>query len=261
MQCRHELLNVCRTRSTAESVKDMKISLVIPMYNESSIIEGAVKTFSEYLASTFEDWELIFVDDGSVDGCASVVEKAAQSQPRIRLCSYTPNRGKGYAVRTGMLAAEGDLVLFTDCDNAYGTDALGRMAAVFSESDADIVVGSRNLSKDGYEGYTWIRKIASKTYIRMIKMAAGFRLSDSQCGIKGFRRDAAKRIFSNCEVDRFAFDLEVLMIANKLGLKIEEMPVKIVNHRESKVNVMRDSVKMLRDVRRMKKRIQKKELH
>lgn len=258
---RHEMLNMCRTRSTAERVKDMKISLVIPMYNESSIIEGAVKTFSEYLASTFEDWELIFVDDGSADGCASVVEKAAQSQPRIRLCSYTPNRGKGYAVRTGMLAAEGDLILFTDCDNAYGTDALGRMAAVFSGSDADIVVGSRNLSKDGYEGYTWIRKIASKTYIRMIKMAAGFRLSDSQCGIKGFRRNAAKRIFSNCEVDRFAFDLEVLMIANKLGLKIEEMPVKIVNHRESKVNVMRDSVKMLRDVRRMKKRIQKKELH
>ena len=94
----------------------------------------------------------------------------------------------------------------------------------------------------------------------MIKIAAGFRLSDSQCGIKGFRRAAAQRIFPHCEVDRFAFDLEVLMIANKLGLKIEEMPVKIVNHRESKVNVMRDSLKMLRDVRRMKKRIRKKEL-
>lgn len=238
----------------------MKISLVIPMYNESSIIENAVKTFSEYMAARFEDWELIFVDDGSADGCEAAVERAAQSQPRIRLCSYTPNRGKGYAVRTGMLAAAGDVVLFTDCDNAYGTEALGRMADIFSQSDADIVVGSRNLSKDGYEGYTWIRKLASKTYIRMIKIAAGFRLSDSQCGIKGFRRAAAQRIFPHCEVDRFAFDLEVLMIANKLGLKIEEMPVKIVNHRESKVNVMRDSLKMLRDVRRMKKRIRKKEL-
>ena len=238
----------------------MKISLVIPMYNESSIIEDAVKTFSEYMAARFEDWELIFVDDGSADGCATAVERAAQSQPRIRLCSYTPNRGKGYAVRTGMLAAAGDVVLFTDCDNAYGTEALGRMADIFSQSDVDIVVGSRNLSKDGYEGYTWIRKLASKTYIRMIKIAAGFRLSDSQCGIKGFRRAAAQRIFPHCEVDRFAFDLEVLMIANKLGLKIEEMPVKIVNHRESKVNVMRDSLKMLRDVRRMKKRIRKKEL-
>lgn len=238
----------------------MKISLVIPMYNEGSIIEDAVKTFSEFLASAFEDWELIFVDDGSVDGCASVVEKASQAQPRIRLCSYAPNRGKGCAVRTGMLAAQGDIILFTDCDNAYGTNALGRLAAAFSTSDADIIVGSRNLSKDGYEGYTLLRKVASKTYIWMIKVAAGFRLSDSQCGIKGFRCDAAKRIFANCEVDRFAFDLEVIMIANKLGLRIAEMPVKIVNHRESKVHVLRDSIKMLRDVRRMKKRIRKRDL-
>ena len=85
-------------------------------------------------------------------------------------------------------------------------------------------------------------------------------LSDSQCGIKGFRRDAAKKIFSNCEVDRFAFDLEVIMIANKVGYRIEEMPVKIINHRESKVNVLRDSFKMLRDVRRMKKRIKRQQL-
>ncbi len=237
----------------------MKISLVIPIYNENSIIEDAIKTFSGYMASAFEDWELIFVDDGSTDGCAAAVNAAASSNPHIRLCSYTPNRGKGYAVRTGMLSAEGDIILFTDCDNAYGTDALGKMISVFSDSEADIVIGSRNLSKDGYEGYTFIRRLASKTYIKLIALAAGFRLSDSQCGIKGFRRAAARRIFTNCEVDRFAFDLEVIMIANKLGYRIEEMPVKIVNHRESKVNVLRDSVKMLRDVRRMKKRIQKQD--
>jgi len=233
----------------------MKVSLIIPMYNESSIIDGAVGTFSEYMKSAFEDWELIFVNDGSSDDCGAAVAAAAEKEPRIRLCAYAPNRGKGYAVRTGMLAATGDIILFTDCDNAYGTEAVGEMAAVFSRSDADIVVGSRNLSKDGYEGYTFIRKLASKTYIKVIALAAGFRLSDSQCGIKGFRRDAAKKIFSNCEVDRFAFDLEVIMIANKLGYRIEEMPVKIINHRESKVNVLRDSFKMLRDVRRMKKRI------
>ena len=238
----------------------MKISLVIPMYNESSIIDGALKTFSEYMKSAFEDWELIFVDDGSSDGCGAVVSAAAQTEPRIRLCAYSPNRGKGYAVRTGMLSATGDIILFTDCDNAYGTEAVGELAGVFSKSDADIVVGSRNLSKDGYEGYTFIRKLASKTYIKVISIAAGFRLSDSQCGIKGFRHDAAKKIFSNCEVDRFAFDLEVIMIANKLGYRIEEMPVKIINHRESKVNVLRDSFKMLRDVRRMKKRIKRQQL-
>ena len=238
----------------------MKISLIIPMYNESSIIEQAVSTFSSYMEKRFEDWELIFVDDGSADGCGDAVTAAHEKDARIRLCRYTPNRGKGYAVRTGVLAAEGDLILFTDCDNAYGEEAIGNIADALINSGADIVVGSRNLSKDGYEGYTFLRKLASKTYIKVIAVAAGFKLTDSQCGIKAFRSDIAKKIFSNCEVDRFAFDLEVIMIATKLKAQIGEMPVKIINHRESTVHVLRDSVKMLRDVYRMKKRIKKQEI-
>lgn len=230
------------------------------MYNESSIIEDAVRTYASYLEGRFEDWELIFVDDGSADGCGDVVLAAHEKDERIRLCRYTPNRGKGYAVRTGVLAAQGDLILFTDCDNAYGEEAIGRLADNLTDSGADIVVGSRNLSKDGYEGYTVFRKLASKTYIKVIAVAAGFKLTDSQCGIKGFRADIAKKIFSNCEVDRFAFDLEVIMIATKLGAQIKEMPVKIINHRESTVHVLGDSVKMLRDVYRMKKRIKKQEI-
>ena len=238
----------------------MKISLIIPMYNESAIIADALQTFSSYMESRFEDWELIFVDDGSSDGCGNAVAAAHEKDERIRLCRYTPNRGKGHAVRTGVLAAKGDVILFTDCDNAYGEEAIGRLADLLAESGADIVVGSRNLSKDGYEGYTFLRKIASKAYIKVIAVAAGFRLSDSQCGFKGFRGEIAKKIFSNCEVDRFAFDLEVIMIANKLGATIGEMPVKIINHRASTVHVLRDSVKMLRDVHRMKKRIKKQEI-
>ena len=238
----------------------MKVSLVIPMYNESSIIDDAIKTFSEYLKTKYEDWELIFVDDGSKDGCGDAVRKASEEEPRIRLEGYPDNRGKGCAVRTGMLAANGDIVVFTDCDNAYGEDAVGRMIDMFSENDADVIIGSRNLSKDGYKDYTFIRKIASKTYIKVIAMAAGFKLSDSQSGIKGFRREAAQKIFRNCEVDRFAFDLEAIMIAQKAGFKIAEMPVTIINHRESKVRVLRDALKMLSDVRKMKKRIKKMEL-
>ena len=230
------------------------------MYNESSIIAEALDTFSAYMEKRFEDWELIFVDDGSADGCGDIVAARQTEDSRIRLCRYTPNRGKGYAVRTGVLAATGDIILFTDCDNAYGEEAVGALADALTGSDADIVVGSRNLSKDGYEGYTFIRKLASKTYIKVIAIAAGFKLTDSQCGIKGFRADIAKKIFSNCEVDRFAFDLEVIMIATKLNAKIGEMPVKIINHRESTVHVLRDSVKMLRDVHRMKKRIKKQEI-
>ena len=239
----------------------MKISLIIPMYNESLIAADAVKTFSEYMKSAFEDWELIFVNDGSTDTCAEPVKAAHEQDERIRLVTYSPNRGKGYAVRQGVLAATGDYILFTDCDNAYGTDAVKRLADTLTETGADIVVGSRNLSKDGYDGYTFIRKVASKSYLKFIGIMAGFKLSDSQCGIKGFRHDAAKKIFRNCEVDRFAFDLEVLMIATKIGYKIAEMPVKIINHRESTVNLLQDATKMIRDVRTMKKRIKHQELN
>lgn len=238
----------------------MKLSLIIPMYNESSIVDGAIETFYEFLKANYEDFELIFVSDGSTDGCDNAVALASKKDERIKLCSYSPNRGKGYAVKTGMLAATGDVLIFTDCDNAYGVDAVKRMTEMFEKSEYDIIVGSRNLSSDGYEGYTFIRKAASKTYIKMISVAAGFKLSDSQCGIKGFTGAAAKKIFSNTEVERWAFDLEALMIAGRLGYKIGEMPVKVINHRDSKIHVMSDSVKMLCDVRRMKKRVKQMEI-
>ncbi|MGN1128023.1 MAG: hypothetical protein ACI4T6_03605, partial [Candidatus Flemingiibacterium sp.] len=136
-----------------------------------------------------------------------------------------------------------------------GLDVVKRAVDIFEISpETDIVIGSRNLSSDGYEGYTFIRKLASKTYIKCLALAAGFRLSDSQCGFKCFRHETAQKIFSTCEVDGFAFDFEVLIKAKNLGTKITEMPVKVINHRASKVNVLRDSFRMLRDIRRIKKR-------
>lgn len=238
----------------------MKISLIIPMYNESSIICGALDTFTGYMKERFHDWEIIFVSDGSTDSCEESVKKAAEVESCVKLISYTPNRGKGYAVRQGMLASSGDISVFTDCDNAYGTDVIGRIYEMFEKSDADIIVGSRNMDKSGYEGYTFLRKVASKVYIKILNIFAGFskyRLSDSQCGFKGFRTDAAKKIFSHCEVDRFAFDLETIMIAGKYGFKISQMPVKVINHRESKIHVFSDAFRMLSDVRKMKKRVKK----
>ena len=234
----------------------MKFSLCIPMYNESSIIRDTAKTLSDYMAATFEDYEIIFANDGSKDGCDRAVEELGL--PCVRVVGYEQNMGKGYAVRTAMLAAEGDIVMFTDADLAYGTDVIKRVYDTFIEnSDADMVIGSRNLSGDGYEGYTAIRKLASKTYIKVLSIIGGFKLSDSQCGCKAFTGKAAKEIFSRCEVNRFAFDFECILWAVKFGMKIVEMPVKIINHRESKVNVLKDSFKMVRDILKMKKRIKK----
>ena len=234
----------------------MKFSLCIPMYNELSIIKDTAKTLHEYMSANFEDYEIIFSNDGSKDGCDKAVEE--MNLPCVRVVGYEENRGKGYAVRTAMLAAEGDIIMFTDADLAYGCDVIKRVYETFLENpDAQMVIGSRNLSKDGYEGYTPIRKLASKTYIKVLCLAGGFKLSDSQCGCKAFTADAVKKIFTRCEVDRFAFDFEAILWAVKYGMTIHEIPVKIINHRESSVNLVRDTLKMLRDLTKMKRRIKK----
>jgi dolichyl-phosphate beta-glucosyltransferase len=234
----------------------MKISVCIPMYNEIRVIEETARRLSSYMESNFEDYEILFCSDGSTDGCDEAVR--ALQLPHVRVTGYAQNRGKGYAVRTAMLEATGDIRMFTDADLAYGTDVIGQVAAAFAENpEAELVIGSRNLQKDGYEGYTRWRRLASKIYIRVLCMAGGFRLSDSQCGCKAFTAKAAQTIFLRCEVNGFAFDFEAILWAVKYRFPIKEIPVRVINHGESKVRVVRDTFRMLRDLRRMKKRIKK----
>ena len=237
----------------------MKISVCIPMYNENAVIADTARTLWSYMNSTFADFEIVFCDDGSHDGCADTVR--ALELPGVRVVGYEQNRGKGYAVRTAMLAATGDIRMFTDADLAYGTEVIGRVAKTFAEHhDAALVIGSRNLASDGYEGYSKFRRFVSRAYIRVLCIAGGFRLSDSQCGCKAFSGDAAEAIFSRCEVDGFAFDFEAILWAVKMNLKIVEMPVKVLHHGASKVHVVRDTFRMLGDLRRMKKRIRRASL-
>ena len=234
----------------------MKISVCIPMYNESRIIADTAKTLSAYLSARFDDYELLFSDDGSTDGSADVVRDL--SLPNVRVTGYPENRGKGCAVRTAMLEATGDYVLFTDADLAYGTDVIGQAVETFREHpESALVIGSRNLNSDGYEGYTFLRRLASRVYIRMLCLIGGFRLTDSQCGCKAFTSAAAKEIFSRCEVNGFAFDFEALLWAQVRKLTVTEMPVKIINHRESKVHLLRDSFRMLRDLIRIRRRVRR----
>ena len=234
----------------------MKISVCIPMYNENRVIAASAKTLSEYMSANFEDYEIVFCSDGSTDGCDETVR--ALNLPNVRVIGYEKNQGKGCAVRTAVLAATGDVRMFTDADLAYGTGVIKQVADAFeANADADIVIGSRNLDKSGYEGYTLLRKIMSKVYIKVLCIAGGFKLSDSQCGCKAFRAEAAEKIFSRCEVNGFAFDFEAILWAVKMKMKIKEIPVRVINHGESKVRNIRDTLKMLRDLMKMKKRMRK----
>ena len=236
----------------------MKISVCIPMYNENTIIADCAGQLSEYMTGRFgDDWEVLFSDDGSTDGCGDTVR--GLGLPHVRVVGYEKNRGKGCAVRTAMLEARGDIVMFTDADLAYGTEVIGRAVDMFeADPDASLVIGSRNISADGYEGYTLLRKLASKAYIRVLCMTGGFRLSDSQCGCKAFRHEAAQAIFTRAEVDGFAFDFEVLLLADALRIPIIEMPVRVIHHRTSTVHLFRDAVRMLRDLIRIRRRVRRK---
>ena len=234
----------------------MRISLCVPMYNESSIIEGTARTLYEYMSENFgSDFEIIFADDGSRDGSSDIVKNL--NLPNVRVVGYEKNQGKGCAVRHGVLASQGDIVIFTDADLAYGVDVIKEAVDILDRGEHSVLVASRAKHKEGYEGYTFIRKLASKTYIKVLNLFGGIKISDAQCGFKAFVGEEGRRIFSLCKTNNFAFDLEVILIAQKMKLKIYELPAKIINHRESKVNVIKDAFRMMKEIAKIKKNISK----
>ncbi len=230
------------------------LSLIIPVYNEEKNLPTTLPKLAKWLADGKGKREVVFSDDGSTDRSAELIKNCAEHHSGIRLVSAPQNQGKGAAVRNGMLAANGRYRVFTDCDLAYGLDAVTRIEERLSAGRVDAVIGSRALHPNGYRGYGVFRRIMSKAYLELLKVAAGLTQTDSQCGIKGFTDEAAERIFSRCQINGFAFDLEVLTVAKKLGLKTAELPVCIVNHTDetSKVSPVKDTVRMLRDVRHIK---------
>ena len=231
----------------------MKYSIVIPMYNEAQMIENTIVRLQSFLDTLDGDGEVIFSNDGSRDGCEQTVLRVGKQDPRIRLTGSTENRGKGAAVRQGILASRGDYVLFTDCDIAYGEEQMRGLLRRLTQSPCELVIGSRALHADGYRGYSLPRKLMSKIYHTAVCLLSGFRHSDSQTGLKGFRGDAARKIFALCKIDRFAFDVEALLLAEKMGMQLEEYPVTILQNdgggRASKVHPLRDACRMLRDIR------------
>ena len=235
----------------------MQFSLIIPTYNEKRHLKDTLPALSAFFKAYFKDveYEVLFVDDGSRDESAEIIKEFAH--PCFHVLSYGENRGKGYAVRYGMLHANGNIRIFTDCDLAYGTEAVYEMYSRMVEKEAQMSIASRRLHKEGYGDYTFMRRLMSVVYFKMLKLFTSIKVSDSQCGLKGFSAEAAERIFSLCEADRFAFDMEVILFAQALGIQIDEMPAKVLANDESTVSAA-EPFRMLREALAIKKRVKRK---
>ena len=232
------------------------------MYNEISTVASTaaelVRVMEDYCGGSGDTYELILSDDGSVDGTYEAVPAAdamGVKRGTVVPIRTSTNYGKGAAVRRAAIASTGDVVLYTDCDLAYGTDSIIEAVDVMKKGGCDMLAGSRAIHPDGYKNYTRMRKLASRVYIGVLNLITGLNVTDSQCGFKIFRRELAHRIFPLAETNGWAFDLELFLLAKREGAVMSEIPVSVINHRESRINMLSDSVKMLREIFVIKNRV------
>jgi dolichyl-phosphate beta-glucosyltransferase len=200
-----------------------------------------------YLTTRGQRYEIIVVDDGSSDTTAAVVTEHAGRNPNVRLLSLERNSGKGIAVRTGVLSARGEKVLFADADGSTPIGEVERLESAL-ERGADIAIGSRAIpSAETHVATVWYRRFLGRLFNGTINCIVLPGLADTQCGFKLFRRSIVPAIFSRQTATGFSFDVEILLIARRLGLRIAEIPVNWTNVPGSKVNLVTDGTKMLRD--------------
>jgi glycosyltransferase involved in cell wall biosynthesis len=224
----------------------MSLSIVIPAYNESSRLGDSLREILRWLDSEGIDAEILVVDDGSSDDTAQVA--GAVGDPRVEVVSYSPNRGKGYAVRTGMLRASGDPILFSDADLSTPIHELKRLQKTLDEG-YDIVIGSRAVTGSKVVvSQSGFRKYGGKLFNLVVRAILPLPFKDTQCGFKLFRRHAARAIFGPARLEGFSFDVETLFLGRHMGLRIAEIPIEWHNAPGSKVNFLRDALRMLRDV-------------
>jgi dolichyl-phosphate beta-glucosyltransferase len=218
------------------------LTVILPCYNEATRLPGTLQTLLAHLPVIPGQVEVLVVNDGSTDATVTLAEAAAAVDGRVRVLSYRPNRGKGFAVRTGMLAAQGELVVFTDADGSYQPSDLDRV--VWALDQAPVAIGTRAGGACG----PIARRAASRVFNLAIRGALGLPFGDTQSGLKGFRRAAAQQIFSRAQVDGFAFDVEVLWLAGQLGLEVAEVYVQAMERQGSKVHMLTDALEMLGEV-------------
>jgi len=231
---------------TQRLTKEPYISVVIPAYNEEARIVPTIGAIASYVCSLGYPWELIVADDGSRDSTAELVE--ALELPNVRLLRAAQNGGKGSAVRSGMLAAKGQLLLFADADNSTPIEELARLLALVSEEEYDIAVGSRAAAGAEEAARPLVRRLMSTGLRSIVRVFFRIGVRDTQCGFKLFTREVAHRLYSAQTINGFSFDLEILYLAAKFGYRIAEVPVCWIDAPGSKVNKAREIQRFVRDL-------------
>lgn len=232
----------------------MRFSLVIPAYNETGRIGATVERVAHYLDTQAFEWEMLVVIDGGDPAAAAEARTAAQGRANIRVLENDVNRGKGYSVRRGILAANGNRIAFIDADLSLPIEELPKMMACF-DAGADVAIASRTVPGAVEEGDAPAgRGVMSRIFNWFVRMLLLPGITDTQCGFKGFTAGAAKRIFEVAQSDRFGFDVEALYLARTFKLRVEQFPVCCRYHGGSSVNRLGDGLRMLVDLVRIRRR-------
>ncbi len=225
-----------------------KFSIVIPAYNEEKRLEKTLFFIDKYLRTKNLKSEIIVISDGSKDGTIMILNEMKAKIPQLVIIEKTANEGKGSAVRDGMLRATGDYILFTDADLSAPIEELDKLLKAI-EDGFDVAIGSRRMRESKINiSQPWYRKIMGFIFQKLIRffVIKGFR--DTQCGFKLFTRQACKHIFSQQLLNGFAFDIEVLYLAIRLGYSVAEVPVEWNDTVGSKVVPLHSTVTMLKEL-------------
>jgi len=227
-------------------------SFVIPAYNESIRIRPTLEALVRHVQEQNWDAEILVVNDGSTDDTAQIVREYATRHRQILLLENPGNRGKGYSVRNGMLHARGDICLFTDADLSSPITEAQKLFDAITRC-ADIAIGSRWLRAElQTERQPMYRQAFGRIFNLVLRVILGLRFADTQCGFKAFRRDAAQRIFPLQKIERWAFDPEILFLARRAGLRVEEVAVLWAHSEGTRLHPFRDGMRMFVEVLRIR---------
>lgn len=233
------------------------LSVVIPVYNEEARLGGTLTRIHEYLAAQSYKSEILVVDDGSTDRTVEVA-KSAGADSRLRLLCHEVNRGKGAAVRTGMAAARGQFALFSDADLSTPIEEIEKLWPKLG-AGFDIVIGSRGLRESQIVVHqNIVRETMGRTFNLLVRLLVVPGIHDTQCGFKLFTRRAVDAVFPRCQLNGWAFDVELLALALSEGLRIAEVPVRWINSPNTRVKAFSASKQMFFDLLRLRRRFKKK---